>query len=282
MINVVDTSGLERLGTDGMGPWRLDEGHLLKDFVQKMPIQTRSAAQNLFDAYEAAYGGGAPVPRPCEVVRVGSGYGVAVEYVRGIPLPLHVALGSYSPVEAGQVMARLLRQVHAVRAQAGLDWNARLRGFARGLRVLLPGSLGDDLVRLVDSIPESGTLLHGDPHLNNVVVRGGNPTFIDLEYCGYGNPIIDLAITRSRLLLDDHDFQDTARIIWDTLLQTYCGKSLPDGIEDPDRYSAILAEVEHCCYRFKMARTAPEDLVDEQRTRLALCAERLELLLGEG
>ena len=221
-----------------------------------------------------------PVPKPCEVVRVGSGYGVVVEYVRGIPLPLHVALGSYSPAEAGQVMARLLRQMHAVRARAGLDWNARLRGFARKLRTLLPEALGDDLVRFVDSLPEPGTLLHGDPHINNVVVRGGNPIFIDLEYCGFGNPVVDLAIARSRLLLDDFGFRDKARAVWDALLQAYCSEGLPDGMEDPDRYSAILAEVEHCCFRFKMAYTAPEGLSDEQRARLALSAERLELLLG--
>lgn len=279
-ISALDTSNLERLGTDGMGPWRLGEDRLLKDFVHKRPIEEWSAAHGLLDAYEAAYSGGASVPKPYEVVRVGSGYGVVVEYVRGISLPYHVAFGSYSPTEAGQVMARLLRQMHAVRARAGLDWNARFRRFARKLRTLLPEALGDDLVRFVDSLPEPGTLLHGDPHINNVVVCGGNPIFIDLEYCGFGNPVVDLAIARSRLLLDDFGFRDKARAVWDALLQAYCSEGLPDGMEDPDRYSAILAEVEHCCFRFKMAYTAPEGLSGEQRARLALSAERLELLLG--
>ena len=49
------------------------------------------------------------------------------------------------------------------------------------------------LYRLIDSIPERKTFIHGDLHMGNVMLQDGEPMLIDLGESGIGHPIFDIA-----------------------------------------------------------------------------------------
>ena len=49
------------------------------------------------------------------------------------------------------------------------------------------------IIDLINSIPERHTLVHGDCHFKNILVRNDNLLLIDMETLSYGNPIFELA-----------------------------------------------------------------------------------------
>ena len=292
-MRIVDPSTLEPLGAGGLGPWRLGDDRIVKTSRHGAPLRTEEGARALFDAYRAAHEASASTPRPFEVVRAGDGFGVVLEYVRGLPLAAHLAFGSYSPSEAGQAMGELMRRLHGVRCQAGRDVNATFSRYARSLAPLLPAEVGDKLVALVDAVPNPGILLHCDIHPNNVIVRGGGHTLIDMEFSGFGHPVFDLACSRTRLLLNNDPLandsvstdgregpsEDVARVVWGSLLEAYFEGATSDEVGEADLACAVLAEVEHCCFKFGIGHLGNVSLTEGQLRRAGLCAERLAALL---
>lgn len=262
-MRYVDASTLNPVGNRDTGPWHLGDNRLLKTSAHGLPLRTEKDAQGVLDAYRMAYEADAGTPRPWEVVRAGDGFGVVVEYVQGMSMIPHVIFGSYTPQEAGQAMGVLMLRMHGAHVTEGRDVNADFRRYARALAPLLPSGVGDQLVSLVDVIPESPTLLHGDLHPGNVVVRRGVPTPIDMELAGFGHPILDLAITRARMLLgSDRGIKRgearnldrrTRRMVWESLLATYLDAADTEMLQDPDRMTTMLAEVERCCFNCEVA-----------------------------
>ena len=289
-LRFVSTEGLKPLAPTGVGPWRLATGELLRTARLRKPLETREAAQGVFDAYRLASDAGCATPRPLELVRTDVGYGVIVEFVEGVQLPLHLLFGSYSFEEAAEGVAEQLRLLHGARTRAGRDWNALIRSHARNLARLLPVDLGARLVGFADAIPESDCLLHGDAHLSNFVIAHGVFRLIDMELAGFGDPRIDLAIVQSHTELEKHDelmqalasrFSDEdGKVLFDSFLRSYYeGVSGAELARLRDQVS-LIAEVEHCFTGYGFGPVKVKDQLDEgQRERLTYFAARAAELL---
>ena len=289
-LRFVSTEGLKSLSPGGLGPWRLATGGLLRTVRLRKPIATRETAQGVFDAYRLASDAGCATPRPLELVRTDVGFGVIVEFVEGVGLPLHLLLGSYSLEEAAEGVAEQLHLLHGAHTRSGRDWNALVRSQASRLAGLLPSDLGVRLVGFADAIPESDCLLHGDAHLANFVIVDGAFRLIDMELAGFGDPRIDLAIVQLHTELDEHDelkqtlagrFSDgDGKSLFDSLLRNYY-----DGVPKTELARlrdqvALIAEMEHCFtnYGFEFV-TAKDQLDERQRERLICFASRAAELL---
>lgn len=57
----------------------------------------------------------------------------------------------------------------------------------------LPKDLFDKAYKLIDTIPERDTLVHGDCHFKNIMVQGDELVLIDMETLSTGHPIFELA-----------------------------------------------------------------------------------------
>ena len=57
----------------------------------------------------------------------------------------------------------------------------------------LPKDLFDKATKLIDSIPERNTFVHGDCHFKNIMVQGDDLVLIDMETLSIGHPIFELA-----------------------------------------------------------------------------------------
>ena len=146
---------------------------------------------------------------------------------------------------------------------------------------MLARDTGMRLVRLVDAVPDSRTLLHGDPHPSNIVFDDGRLRLIDMEDVGFGHPATDLANARSRLLLN-YEGSPMALKVWESILTSYFADADPDEIADIDSRIAILSEIE----RFDHMSKASEVVGDDERGAwLRACmdrsAKRVEELLPQ-
>lgn len=291
-MRTIDTDGLRSLGSGRRGPWPLEDGLLLRTTGFGAPLRTEAQARATFDIYRAARTAGAPTPDALEIVQVEGGYGVVVEFVTGVGLHVHLVIGSYSAEEAGQAMGELARKLHAFHVRAGRDWNAEFARRVRELAELMPPNTGSRLVSLVDEIPASDTLLHGDLHFANVVVCDGEYHLIDMEWSGFGNPVFDLAITRSSLMtttrktsafmgIDQEQRDKTAHAAWDAFMRSYFEGAGVSLLADLDRRIAVLSEVDSCCNIHGPFGAHRESLNSYQRERIAACVRKLEELLPQ-
>lgn len=48
------------------------------------------------------------------------------------------------------------------------------------------------LIGMIEAIPDTGTLTHGDFHIKNILVQNGEPLLIDMDSVALGNPIFEL------------------------------------------------------------------------------------------
>ena len=131
---------------------------------------------------------------PYDVVRIGESYGTVMELLDAFPLsrmirdyPEHLELPLKYYVD-------MLKQIHGTEVTPGdmpdmkrvaLDW-------ADFDRAYLPKALGDRLYEMVRNVPERHTMLHGDYHTNNIMIRCGEALLIDMDTLCTGHPIFEL------------------------------------------------------------------------------------------
>lgn len=289
-MRTIDTDGLTCLGPDGFGPYRLGDDRLLRTSQALVPFETKAEAQAVFDTYRAARRAGAPTPDALELVRVPNGFGVVVEYVAGLPLGTHIMFGSYSTEEAGRAMGTLARKLHKYRMEAGHDWRARFERRARKLSAWLSPESVERLTSLLEAVPPATTLIHGDLHVANVLVLEDECQPIDMESAGFGHPMFELAIARSRLAsaainlntnigVERNVSERVWREIWRAFLKSYFDGASETELESLDQRFELLAEVELLRQLCSNRQDNTELMSENERKRLASRIRRIEELL---
>ena len=291
-MKTVDISQLKDLGGEGLGPWLMGDARILRTTWMSAPIRTPEQAQGVYDAYRAALVAGVRAPRPQEVVRVPDGYGMVVEYVPGLCLGAHVAFGTFPLAEAGREFGALAKRFHAAHTTGGLDWHVRFRGFARQLSAQLPAPAHARLVALVDAVPASRTLLHGDLHMSNVVLCNGELAVIDTESVGFGHPVFDLAIMRSRMFTGPRGEGEAVTwtsgdrqavdLLWRETLAGYFPDAGDGEVEAIDHGIELLSQVDKAVHDYAIAepgKGAGDNLTPEQQARFEACVRRIAELM---
>lgn len=138
------------------------------------------------------------------------------------------------------------------------------------------------LRRLVQSIPDRNTLIHGDYHANNILVENGELIMIDMGDISYGHPIFDFlatAATQANLVELNPDFAEVhtgmpvkyIKQLWNDLLKSYfCDKSEKE-IYEIDRQIRLFSKLKVALAPV-VGRGAPEEIlqasVDDARQNL--------------
>ena len=132
--------------------------------------------------------------------------------------------------------------------------------------------------RLLESIPERNTFVHGDCHFKNIMIQGGELLLIDMDTLSVGHPLFELAALYAPYCAFSEDDKgnsekflgisdEQARHIYQSLLSQYFGK------DDEDIYNKLRL----VCYIHMVwwNRTNEPD----NQIRLEGCRQRLYSLL---
>lgn len=69
--------------------------------------------------------------------------------------------------------------------------------------------------------------------------------------------------------------------MWSEILASYFGGVDSTVLTELDRRISVLAEIDHCCWRYRVTNVADDGLNERQRDRLARAADRLGELLPQ-
>lgn len=283
---VVSVEGCEVIGEGANGKvYRIDHDNVVKTYKNADAL---ADIQHEREVARLALISGIPTAISYDVVKVGDSYGSVFELLDA---------KSFAGIIAGEPerfdwcvkeYTDLLKKLHGTEVPEGKL--PRIKAYyqerVRRILPLLPEACGEKLVRLIDEVPERGTMIHGDFHTKNVVLAGDEVLLIDMDTLSVGHPIFEFSqIYNSYVGFGEYDpgiisrFQgfsaQTARVFWRRVLGAYFGTGDEETItriEDKIRIAAYVRLIEWS------SRHHRPDNADDAATRALWMKELLELL----
>lgn len=190
---------------------------------------------------------------PYDVVRVGENYGTVMELLEATSLSKMIKKDPEHLEVPLKYYVDMLKQIHDTEVNAGdmpdmrkvaLEWAAFDREY-------LPKELGDKLYQMVEAVPEQQTMLHGDYHTNNIMVRDGEALLIDMDTLCVGHPIFELGSMFNAFVgfleLDHSEAEkflrfsyETAGRFWKRALALYLGTEDAKRLEEVENKAKIV------------------------------------------
>lgn len=193
-LRFLSVEGLEVLGAGAHSTvYRLDEETILK-VVKDMTLDAIRAEMQVSKDVLVR---GVPTAISYDVVRTEEGYGEVYEMFRAGVLSAAVMAEPARRAEYLQRFVAMYRQIHAVELGDGELASAR-EHYLAAADALAPYATAEEcaLVRqMICAIPERHTFVHGDFHMNNVMLQDGELVLIDVGEASWGHPLFDFAQT---------------------------------------------------------------------------------------
>ena len=193
-LRFLSVEGLEVLGAGAHSTvYRLDEETILK-VVKDM---TLGAIRAEMQVSKDVLVRGVPTAISYDVVRTEEGYGEVYEMFRAGVLSAAVMAEPERRAEYLQRFVAMYRQIHAVEIGVGELDSARAR-FLAAADALAPHVTPEESAlvhQMILAVPERHTFVHGDFHMNNVMLQDGELVLIDVGEASWGHPLFDFAQT---------------------------------------------------------------------------------------
>ena len=131
---------------------------------------------------------------PYDVVRIGDKYGTVMELLAATSISKMIKKDPEHLEEPLKYFVDMLKQIHDTEIKPGEvpDMKELALKWARFDMDYLPEDIGKKLYQIVENVPDQDTLMHGDYHTNNVMVRDGEALLIDMDTLCMGHPIFEL------------------------------------------------------------------------------------------
>ena len=186
--------GCKRIGHGAKGDvYRYDDELIIKVYNQN---NTYHDVEQEIAMARKAFILGVPTAISFGIVSVGDKYGAMYELVDAETISAYIARDSGHVEKYAKLMAELAHTIHSteVAAEDGFPDNMdRVRGYVDGGVGREDASLAGKVMALLETLPKTGTLLHGDFHTNNVFLQRGEPLLIDMDRLSVGHPIAEIS-----------------------------------------------------------------------------------------
>lgn len=130
---------------------------------------------------------------PYGIVRIGDSYGSLTELLNATSVTKLIRSNTEDLSQSVAYFIDAIKEVHAIETQEGdlpdfkkwvLEWVDFLAGH-------LDDAHAKKMRSLIEGIPDSNFIIHGDYHTNNVMVQNGEPILIDMDTLAVGHPILE-------------------------------------------------------------------------------------------
>ena len=189
----VSVDGCRLLGSGLKGDvYRYDEELILKVYNRS---NTYRDVEREIEQSRRAFVLGIPTAISFGIVSVGDRSGAMYELMDSETLTTYLAANPSKIDYYAGVMANLARTIHGTQAGENdcfPDARDRFRAYVANGIARSDGELGDRCMRLIDGIPQTRHLIHGDFHTSNVFLQNTEALLIDMDRLAVGSPILEL------------------------------------------------------------------------------------------
>lgn len=209
---------------------------------------------------------------PYDVVRVGTGYGTVMELLEAASLSKVIQEDPEHLDKPVDIFVGLLRQIHETQVETGSlpDMKQVAQKWADFDKAYLPEEISSKLCAMIDAVPERNTMLHGDYHPNNVMMRDGEAILIDMDTLCMGHPVFELGSIFNALVgfgeLDHEEIMrflglpfEVTSVFWQKVIAAYLGT------EDPKRMAEVENKAKIIGYTRLLRRAIRRDEPDREK-----------------
>ena len=190
----VSIDGCKLLGRGAKGDvYRYDDELVIKVFNQNNSYRD---VEREIATSRKAFILGIPTAISFGIVSVGDRYGAMYELVDSETISSCIARAPGQVDVYAQGMADLARLIHSVEADEEEDFpdaKERLLDYISGGVACENEAVAEKCERLINTLPQTGTLIHGDFHTGNVFMQKGEPLLIDMDRVSRGHPIAEIS-----------------------------------------------------------------------------------------
>ncbi|MBP5772913.1 MAG: anti-sigma factor antagonist [Eubacterium sp.] len=256
----ISVEGCEIIGQGANGKvYRIDPETIIK--VYKNPDSLPDIKRER-ELARKAFVLGIPTAIPYDVVKVGDGYGSVFELLNAKSFAKLIEEDPDNIDKYIGLYIDLLKKIHSTEVvdEEVPSMKEVAVGWAKDLEEYLPNGYGEKLVSIVESIPDSQHMMHGDYHIKNVMMQNGETLLIDMDTICTGDPVFELASMFNAYVgfgsIDASNVEnflglsyDRTNYIWQKSLELYCEGKSQEELEE------LKAKAEMIGYARIMRRT---------------------------
>lgn len=260
--------------------YKIEPDKVLKCFIDNVRFEDIEQEYNYM---QMAQNLGIKVPQAYEIVLVGNNYGIISELIEGVTLYRYLSENRDKKEDVANIFADLGCKIHTTHVPEGMLASVKelfLRRVDRSKALYTEDEL-NSLREIINAIPDGDVLIHNDFHPNNILVKDGKATLIDLADMGYGNKLFDLGgsymgmVYFPKHFIKSAGYVDTTnrdkKLFWNALINAeypYADAKMKKLINKRCEYMALL--------KMSLARAIDVD-TDGRRAQFAvrLCRKKI-------
>ena len=226
---------------------------------------------------------------PYGIVRIGDGYGSLTELLNATSVTKLIRANTEDLSQSVAYFIDTIKEVHSIETQSGdlPDFKKWVLEWVDFLCDYLDEAHAKKMRNLIEGIPDSNFIIHGDYHTNNVMVQNGEPILIDMDTLAVGHPVLELGSMYNAYVgfgeLDKSGVEDffgfdieTAKRFWRLSLARYLGTDDEKAIDDVENKAKIIGYMR--LLRRCLRRNADETTVNHYKANLAEALDKVDTL----
>ena len=227
---------------------------------------------------------------PYGIVRIGDGYGSLTELLNATSVTKLIRANTEDLSQSVAYYIDTIKEVHAIETQGDElpDFKKWVLEWVDFLEEYLDDAHAKKMRSLIEGIPDSNYIIHGDYHTNNVMVQNGEPILIDMDTLAVGHPVLEFGSMFNAFVgfgeLDSKVVEgffgydaETAHRFWRLSLARYLGTDDEKAIIDAENKAKVIGYMR--LLRRCLRRDADEVTVNHYRANLTEALDKVETLV---
>ena len=228
----ISIEGCELIARGGNGCiYRYGEENIVKTYHNGASLDE---IRNEKDLCRMVFVKGINTAIPYDVVKVGDSYGSVAELLNAKSIAKILQTNPEKFEDCMNIYTDLLKKIHSTPVEIGEMPSMKETGvkWIKDLESELPKDQWSKLFDMINNISEPKFMVHGDYHINNVMIQDEEPLLIDMDTVAFGHPIFEFAAIYLGYVgyceanhsgtMDFYGLPyETTTKIWKTLLEKY-------------------------------------------------------------
>lgn len=227
---------------------------------------------------------------PYGIVRIGDGYGSLTELLNATSVTKLIRANPGDLTQSVAYFVDTLKEIHSIEVEEGAlpDFKKWVLEWVDFLSDYLEKDKAQKMRVLIEGIPNSNYMIHGDYHSNNVMVQNGEPLLIDMDTLAVGHPILELGSTFNAYIgfseLDKTVVEsflgidaDTAERFWHLSLARYLDTDDEKILNDVENKAKVIGYMR--LLRRCLRRNSDEVTVNHYKTKLIEVLDKVDALV---
>lgn len=227
---------------------------------------------------------------PYGIVRIGEGYGSLTELLNATSVTKLIRANTEDLSQSVAYYIDAIKEVHSIETQGDElpDFKKWVLEWVDFLSEYLDDAHAKKMRSLIEGIPDSKYIIHGDYHTNNVMVQNGEPILIDMDTLAVGHPVLEFGSMFNAFVgfgeVDKEGSEnffgfayETANRFWRLSLARYLGTDDEKAITDVENKAKVIGYM-RLLRRF-LRRDADEATINHYRAQLIKALDMTDTLV---